>query len=386
MNMRTVPQCCKNTESRNYNYQYDDLYRLIETTNGSNEAYTYDAVGNRITSANVTGQWNYNENNELIGYDGASYEYDNNGNIVSKTDQTGTTTFTYNVDNRLVQVRNPQSAIYNYYYNPFGKRLWKEVNGVKTYFFYSDEGLIGEYNASGVEIKTYGYAPSSTWMTNPLFQKIGLNYYWYENDHLGTPQKIIDSSGAVVWAATYDPFGKANVTSAAIENNLRFPGQYYDQETGLHYNLNRYYDPSTGRYLTPDPIGLEGGINLFVYAANNPVNLSDPTGQVGPIAIAIPVIGVVGAGEAALIAGGAALTICMLIPDCRKELEHFLKELCRVRCNIKPEPPHHKFGWPFNRRLCHIRITCWIRGGDKLFELQIPIPCLFVPGKGGGQK
>jgi RHS repeat-associated protein len=155
----------------------------------------------------------------------------------------------------------------------------KEVNGVRTNFFYSDEGLIGEYDSTGSEIKTYRYAPNSTWTTNPLFQKIGSNYYWYQNDHLGTPQKVVDASGRVVWSATYHSFGKAQIQVSEIENNLRFPGQYYDQETGLHYNWNRYYDPKTGRYLTPDLIGLEGGINLWPYAQNSPVTFGDPFGE-----------------------------------------------------------------------------------------------------------
>jgi RHS repeat-associated protein len=77
------------------------------------------------------------------------------------------------------------------------------------------------------------------------------------------------------------PFGEARILIADIENNLRFPGQYYDRETGLHYNYHRYYDPDTGRYLTPDPIGLAGGMNLYVYVDGNPVNWSDPLGLTG---------------------------------------------------------------------------------------------------------
>ena len=90
--------------------------------------------------------------------------------------------------------------IASYYYDPFGLRLWKEVGGVRTYFCYADEGLIGEYDANGTEIKTYGYQPS-TWMADPLFMKQGDNYYCYKNDHLGTLQKMTAVNGAVVWAA-----------------------------------------------------------------------------------------------------------------------------------------------------------------------------------------
>ena len=84
--------------------------------------------------------------------------------------------------------------------------------------------------------------------------------YYYITDHLGAPQIITDDSGSVVWQAEYLPFGKVNISVAQIENNLRFPDQYFDAETGLHYNWNRYYDPETGRYIAADPIGLDGGV------------------------------------------------------------------------------------------------------------------------------
>jgi RHS repeat-associated protein len=109
------------------------------------------------------------------------------------------------------------------------------------------------------------------------------NVVIYQNDHLGTPQKLTAVNGAVVWSAKYSSFGEADVNiSSSITNNLRFPGQYFDQETNLYYNLFRYYDPAAGRYLRPDPIGMRGGINLFIYALNNPKNYIDPLGLLVP--------------------------------------------------------------------------------------------------------
>jgi len=102
--------------------------------------------------------------------------------------------------------------------------------------------------------------------------------YYFINDHLGTPRKVVDENGVVIWSADYRPFGEAALSTEAVTNNFRFPGQYYDQETALHYNYHRYYNPHTGRYLTPDPIGLAGGINLFAYVQNNPVNSYDLLG------------------------------------------------------------------------------------------------------------
>ena len=83
----------------------------------------------------------------------------------------------------------------------------------------------------------------------------------------------------MVWSAAYLPYGEAQVQpNSTITNNLRFPGLYYDEETDLHYNWNRYYDPVLGRYLSPDPIWLEGGLNLYGYVGGDPVNGADLKG------------------------------------------------------------------------------------------------------------
>jgi len=165
-----------------------------------------------------------------------------------------------------------------YTYDPFGRRIEKNVNGVITQYVYSTEGLIGEYDAGGNITRTYGYHPSSTFTTDPLFMKQGSEVYFYHNDGSGTPQKMTNSSGIVVWQATYSSFGKTTVDgNSTITNNIRFPGQYFDSETGLHYNFHRFYDPEMGRYITRDPI--EGSdYNLYVYTGNNPVNKYDPMG------------------------------------------------------------------------------------------------------------
>ncbi len=102
---------------------------------------------------------------------------------------------------------------------------------------------------------------------------------YYLTDHLNTPLKLYDSNQDVTWSASYDAFGEANVdTNSAITQPLRFPGQYYDEETGLHYNWHRYYNPELGRYITSDPIGLAGGMNTYGYALQNPISTTDPLG------------------------------------------------------------------------------------------------------------
>ncbi|MDZ7684428.1 MAG: RHS repeat-associated core domain-containing protein [Gammaproteobacteria bacterium] len=86
----------------------------------------------------------------------------------------------------------------------------------------------------------------------------------YQTDHLGTPQKLITKSGQVVWQGQYEAFGKVTETINTIDNPLRFPGQYADDETGFYYNLHRFYSPLSGRYISVDPLGLRGGLNVYL--------------------------------------------------------------------------------------------------------------------------
>ncbi|MGD9158472.1 MAG: RHS repeat-associated core domain-containing protein, partial [Desulfobacteraceae bacterium] len=285
----------KDTEHGSYSYEYDDFYRLTGLSIDSitepdlNEEFTYDKAGNRLTSADTLGDWTYNQNNELQTTPplssgptgGSSFEYDSNGNMAQKTVDGVVTKFIHNLEDRLAEVRDgSDSLIAEYYYDPFGRRLWKDVDGTRVYFFYADEGLIGEYDNTGAEIKTYGYLPDSIWCTNPLFMKMGSDYYWYHNDHLGTPQMITTNSGEIVWKAKYTAFGKATVDpESTVVNPLRLAGQYEDAETGLHYNYSRYYDPVLGRFLRTDPVGFGAGdANLYGYLWNNPLNSIDPFG------------------------------------------------------------------------------------------------------------
>jgi len=97
-------------------------------------------------------------------------------------------------------------------------------------------------------------------------------------DNLGTPQKMTDSSGSIVWDRTQLPFGETLSIKGATTDNLRFPGQYFDMESGLNYNMMRSYVPTLGRYTQVDPFGLSGGINIYGYVKNNPTNLTDPLG------------------------------------------------------------------------------------------------------------
>ncbi|NYZ69264.1 RHS domain-containing protein [Endozoicomonas sp. SM1973] len=126
--------------------------------------------------------------------------------------------------------------------------------------------------------KTYLYEPESF---RPLALVQDNQVYFYHLDQLGTPQEISDARGSIVWSVQYRAYGSVVRKQVEhIQNNLRFQGQYFDEETGLHYNRHRYYDPGLGRFINQDPIGLDGGDNLYQYTPS-PIAWTDPLGLSG---------------------------------------------------------------------------------------------------------
>jgi RHS repeat-associated protein len=244
--------------------------------------------------------WQYDAANQLLQRGSVTYTYDDAGNLVKKVDASlaepaRTTEFEYDAGRRLRRVKDGAGAtVASYAYDPFDRRLSKQLSdGTTTYYLYSEVGLAAEVDASGKVLVSYGWHPEHEDSTYPLFARMpdpangatAYRYVYYHNDQLGTPQRITDKAGTLLWKAEYDSFGKATVTATAthpITNNLRFPGQYFDAETGLHYNNRRFYEPESGRYVTRDPIGFEGGLNLYAYARHNPVVYTDPSGEIIP--------------------------------------------------------------------------------------------------------
>ncbi len=248
-------------------------------------AFTYDGRGNRTSRTGVPGLWVYNDDDELETAGGAAFGYDARGNRTSRTGGGGNQGYTYDAQGLLTTVVTPAGTV-SYRYDPFGRRLAKTVGGVTTYFSPSDDGIEAEFDAAGNEVASYGYDPASEYGQRALWKKVGPVYYWYGFDKLGTPCVMVDSDGVVVWKASYDVFGAATVTVATVENHLRLPGQYFDAETGLHYNWRRYYDPATGRFLSRDPVRDE--YNHFLYAQNNPLTKFDPDGLRAKVSVPIP--------------------------------------------------------------------------------------------------
>ncbi len=250
-------------------FTYDNLDRLGTATGfWGSLSWTYDGVGNRLTE-NANSYTYYANSNKLNTANGISFGFDNNGNTTTEASRQ----YIYNQNQRLIQVNNGGTYAY-YTYNGNGQRVKKVVNGTTTIFLYSLNGqIIAESNSAGTISAEYVYLNNQ-----PLAKIEGTNTYYYHNDHLGTPQKMTDSTGTVVWAADYKPFGEANVTQSTITNNLRGIGQYFDAETGLLYNYTRFLNAAIGRYSEADRIGLRGGINPYVFVGNNPLSFIDPYG------------------------------------------------------------------------------------------------------------
>ena len=267
---------------------YDALNRLSDATSNYGDIdYAYDAISNRLSETidAVAETYTYDVNShhleQTVNGGVTDYTYDANGNTTSNTTSNTTNIFTFGDNNRLKTSNVGGSTLATYTYNGRGERVKKDGASI-TYYHYDQGGqLIAETDATGTTQVEYIYIDGQ-----PVSIVTSGTLNFIHTDHLGTPQQMTDATQAIVWKADYSPFGEAAMTTELITNNLRFPGQYYDEETGLHYNYFRYYDPTLGRYITSDPIGLLGGFNTYGYALQTPLVNIDPKGLVPPLVAA----------------------------------------------------------------------------------------------------
>lgn len=318
-------------------YRYDPVGRLLEANSAlGQETFAFDPAGN-IQAPDPTQPGTITRHaplpklldNLLKEYAGVSYRYDDRGNLTERLQHAQRDTFEWDAFNRMTRATTRHGTT-TYAYDPLGRRIAKHGQATQTLFGWDGDTLalessVRDGHAEGARTVHYVYERDSF---VPLMQAtrrqalqlapttdvkaliagnggkydMALDPIWngeheqeaepfgkeeiafYQCDQLGTPQELTDHEGKVAWSAQYRAWGQAKEAiseaayKAGIRNPIRFQGQYFDDETGLHYNRYRYYDPDNARYITADPIGLLGGTNAYQYAPN-------PTGWIDPLGL-----------------------------------------------------------------------------------------------------
>jgi RHS repeat-associated protein len=280
--------------------------------------YTYDQAGGRITSYSaIEGTTTYlygdTDTTRMTGMttpSGAvSFTYDNQGRVTSRTDSSGTTTYTWAYDGYLASVSLPNGTKVAYDYDA----SWRMVSrgessgGATTTVTYQYDGnaLVAERDSGGAVLASYVYGPDGRVET---MSRGGETYQYVLDDH-GSVTAVLDDTRAVVNTYTYDPYGKVVAKTEGVENPFTYSGYRVDADTGLFHLMARWYDSSTGRFLSKDAVqDVQGdplSANHYLYCKNNPVNMVDPEGTypqwshlvqglVGCLAIAMVVVGTIG--------------------------------------------------------------------------------------------
>ena len=283
-------------------FGYDNLGRLISVTGISNQTFQYDASGNRVAATFGTTSYTNTINpvsNQLVGTTGPAPaktdRFDLAGNLIAD----GNTNYSFNARGRRNSATVGTSVV-NYLYNGLSQRVVKSgpttlvPTGTQQYVYDESGHLLGEYDGAGQMVQ------ETVWLGDlpviVLKQSVSgsgttvvvnTNKYYVYADQINTPRVITQGTdNKMVWRwDAADPFGlqPPNENPAGLGTfpyNPRFPGQLYDRETNLHYNMFRDYDPQQGRYVESDPIGLRGGINTYSYVNGNPISSTDPSGLV----------------------------------------------------------------------------------------------------------
>jgi RHS repeat-associated protein len=321
-------------------YRYDPVGRLLQATSAvAHETFAFDPAGNIVPAGEAANARDPRAlpkvlDNLLKEYAGTHYHYDERGNLIERTQQGRKTTFEWDGFNRMARAIGSDTTT-QFAYDPLGRRIAKRHQSganaqSQTLFGWDGDTLAFESQQVGGKeprAQTVHYVHEAGSFV-PLLQAVqpglvrlmptpdvqalvaasGDGYHaeldplwngeldeeeatpfsteqvaFYQCDQIGTPQELTDAQGAVAWAAQYKAWGEAKelitevARKAGFRNPIRFQGQYLDEETGLHYNRHRYYEPVSGRFVSKDPIGLLGGVNVSAYAPN-PVSWADPLG------------------------------------------------------------------------------------------------------------
>jgi len=259
-----------------HNYTYDSLDRLTAATHPAgqpNESYTYDDVGNR-TASQQGSSYTYQAFNRLASANGTTFGYDTNGNEISRSDAGASWTYTWDYEDRLKQASLSGGVVVDYSYDALGRRVQRTSStGGTTRFIYDGLDVIRDLDGAGTTLVDY---LNGSGVDQKLRQTAGGTSSYVLTDHLLTSRLLTDASGLISFSVAYDSFG--NITAGGLPTRYTFTGREHDSDTGLMYYRARLYDQNQGRFNSEDPIGLNGGINMYAYVKNSPVMFGDPLG------------------------------------------------------------------------------------------------------------
>jgi RHS repeat-associated protein len=318
--------------TKTYDYRYDALRRLdqVKVNGVVEEEFTYDGNGNRLTAFKAgqgTVSATYDDQDRLLTYGTWTFGYKANGELERKTNTATAQTwlFQYDALGNLLSVGLPNGDLIEYLVDGMGRRVGKKRNGVllKRWIYRDALKPVAELDGAGALVARFVYGSKSN---VPDYIVRGANTYRVHSDHLGSPRRVVNvaNSSDVPFTAAYSSFGE--VTGTGLEwMPFGFAGGIYDADSGLVRFGARDYEPTVGRWASKDPIRFQGdGMNLFAYAAIDPINHIDLNGQA---AIAVPLGPIVG------IALGAGALGCALNANCREAVNDFvdgLLDICRI--------------------------------------------------------
>lgn len=283
-------------------FLYDGIYRLrgVRGRDGRQVRYRYDEFGNRLSVSRrpprPAGGWpkllwhvpwrrercagRFDDQRRLRRAGELEYEHDSAGNMVRRRTPAGDFTFAYGPGGLLTSVTRPDGAVVRYHYDFWGRRIGKTFSdGRRLEYLYDGLRLVQERDERGRLAATYFHGPA---LDRPIAVQRGPRCYFYLYDPLGSVIALSDETGALVETYEYDEWGRCRALPGTLEQPFRFTGREWDEESGLYCFRARYYDPVTGRFLTPDPLG--GGTaagdrpGRYCYVHNNPLSHTDPLG------------------------------------------------------------------------------------------------------------
>ncbi|WP_394848268.1 DUF6531 domain-containing protein [Pendulispora brunnea] len=268
-----------------HRFAYDAAHRLVTETlpSGNERTFKYSHGGTLIESptlrgATISGQKLYDAN-------GSRLEYDHRDALCARHTSSGTFRLKHDAQDQLVAVNGPSFGTWSARYDMLGRRIETVFNGKSTNFYWDSDRLAAEIFPDQ-RVRIYVYVDDLALVPMMFIDypsidadpRSGTRYFVFAN-HLGAPEVIQNDSGDVVWRARYEAYGSAHIEiGSTFHQPLRWPGHYFDAQTGLHYVRFRYYSPELGSFLESDPQGIRGGFNLHGYAAGNPLRHVDVQG------------------------------------------------------------------------------------------------------------